>query len=245
MSITSSLLTTNTTHSNIPLTLPTEKNTLGFCKGAFRLFIGLEKKAFSINNRPIGISGVIPYWKCEKCTFEGPCIINTLPGQKRSKAEKTYDLKVRESSSTSGGGGGVLYRWGFLAKCHVHIKSTAELGTAEQRRGEYGSFGCIFCACEAQRRGWALSGNDIYTGTDEGGTKKGGGKKGADAASVNSGAIGGGTPIFGNVSSFMEHLQVHRREEMRPGIEMLGRVKGVAGRVPEKGEEFDVALLPL
>lgn len=204
MSMTSSL--------TAPLTLPTDKNTLGFCKGAFRMFIGLEKKAFSINNRPIGISGVIPYWKCEKCSFEGPCIINVLPGQKRSKAERTYDLKVRECS-----GGGVLYRWAFLAKCHVMIKSTAELNTPEQRRGEYGSFGCIFCASEAQRRGWALSGNDIYTGADE---AKKGKKHAADAVSVNSGA-GGGTPIFGNVGSFMDHLQVHRREE------------------------FDIALLPL
>ncbi len=63
-------------------------------------------------------------------------------------------------------------------------------------------------------------------------------------SSVGAGA-GGGTPIFGNVASFMEHLQVHRREEMRPGIEMMGRLRGLAGRVPEKGEEFDVALLPL
>jgi hypothetical protein len=43
----------------------------------------------------------------------------------------------------------------------------------------------------------------------------------------------------------MEHLQLHRREEMRPGVEMLGRIKGVAGRVPEEGEQFDVALLPI
>jgi hypothetical protein len=122
----------------------------------------------------------------------------------------------------------------------VHIKSTAELNTPEQRRGEYGSFGCMFCACEAQRRGWALSGNDIYTGEKEK-------KKGGDAVSLNGGSQqgGGGTPIFGNVGSFMEHLQVHRREEMRPGIEMLGRVRGVAGRRPEVGEEFDLALLPL
>ena len=82
-----------------------------------------------------------------------------------------------------------------------------------------------------------MSGNDIYTGEKE--------KKKGDAVSVNSGGQGGGTPIFGNVGSFMEHLQVHRREEMRPGIEMLGRVRAVAGRRPEAGEEFDLALLPL
>jgi hypothetical protein len=216
-----------------PLTLPTDKNTLGFCKGAFRLFIGLEKKAFSINNRPIGISGIIPYWRCDKCTFEGPCIINVLPGQKRSKAEKTYDLRVRECQ-----GGGVLYKWAFLAKCHVSIKSSADVNTPEQKRGEYGSFGFVFCACEAQRRGWALSGNDIYTGADDAKKKKG------DAVSVNSGQ-GGGTPIFGNVQSFMEHLQVHRREDMRPGVDMCGRLKAVVGRAPERGEEFDIALLPV
>jgi hypothetical protein len=232
MSITSSM--------NAPLTLPTDKNTLGFCKGAFRLFIGLEKKAFNINNRPLGISGVIPYWKCEKCPFEGPCITTypvQLPGQKKAKPEKSFDLKPRECV-----GGGVLYKWAFLAKSHVQIKSSAELGSVEQRRGEYGSFGCIFCAGEAVRRGWALSGSDIWTGLKEKDkhNKRGGG----DGGSINSGT-GGGTPIFGNLGSFMEHLQVHRREDMRPGVEMMGRVRGVAGRAPEVGEEWEVVLLPL
>jgi hypothetical protein len=175
-----------------PLILPTDKNILGFCKGAIRLFAGLENKAFAINNRPVGISGVIlPYWKCQKCPFEGLCILNWPLGQKRSKAKITYDLQVRKCA-----GGGVLYRWAFLAKCHVSIRSAAELGTPEQRHGDYGTFGtfgCIFCACEAQRRGWALSGNDIY-GWTEG--KDYGMKHGRDAASVDSGA-GAGTPSSG------------------------------------------------
>lgn len=134
-----------------------------------------------------------------------------------------------------------MYKWAFLAKCHVHIKSSAELNTPEQRRGEYGSFGCVFCACEAQRRGWALSGSDIWT-SPEGKSKD----KDKDKGSAGIGKEGGGgTPIFGNIGSFMEHLQVHRREEMRPGVEMLGRVRGVVGRRPEEGEEWEVCLLPL
>ena len=153
----------------------------------------------------------------------------------------------------------MLYKWSFLAKCHVSIKSQPTtfsptycyIGPGEeQKSGEFGSFGCVFCACEAQRRGWALSGNDILTDTEEEEGKnmfrRAKEKRNGDAASIaESAGGGGGTPIFGNVSSFMEHLQVHRREEMRPGIEMCGRLKAVVGRAPAKDEDFEIALLPL
>lgn len=54
-----------------------------------------------------------------------------------------------------------------------------------------------------------------------------------------------GAPIFGNVASFMEHLQMHREVEGRPGVEMQTRAKCVVGRVAEMTEDFDINLPPL
>ncbi len=103
--------------SNAPLNLPTEKSTLGFCKCATRLFLSpnsdpKQSKSLSIANRPVGFNSMIPYWKCQKCNFEGPLSTvvtvadETDKKRKKGKEEKILDHKVRVSI-----GGGVRYRW--------------------------------------------------------------------------------------------------------------------------------------
>ncbi|ERF69596.1 hypothetical protein EPUS_01926 [Endocarpon pusillum Z07020] len=52
-------------------------------------------------------------------------------------------------------------------------------------------------------------------------------------------------PMFGNVQSFMQHLEMHRTEQGTPGVEMQGRMKCVVGRAADPGEDFDVNFLPL
>ncbi|KAF7505848.1 hypothetical protein GJ744_012470 [Endocarpon pusillum] len=52
-------------------------------------------------------------------------------------------------------------------------------------------------------------------------------------------------PMFGNVESFMQHLEMHRTEQGTPGVEMQGRLKCVVGRAAEPGEDFDVNFLPI
>ena len=136
-----------------PLTLPTDKDLLGFCKGAFRLQIGLEAKAFKLANRPVGYSGMISTWRCEKCVFEGP-VHNTsvlVEGKKKPsyKPVKLFDPKVRISETQ-----GIRYKWAFLAKCHVVMKGMVPFDTALGKSGAWGSFGCIFCAAEGKQRGW-------------------------------------------------------------------------------------------
>jgi hypothetical protein len=55
---------------------------------------------------------MIPYWKCQKCNFEGPLSTvvtvadETDKKRKKGKEEKILDHKVRVSI-----GGGVRYRW--------------------------------------------------------------------------------------------------------------------------------------
>lgn len=207
-----------------PLNLATDKNTLGFCKGAQRLQVGLEKKAFSAATRPLGVTGMIQYWRCEKCNFEGPMHSSlATTGKKAGKQEKTFDPKIRVS-----GENGVRYRWTFLAKSHVQCKTMPE----GVRDGSFGTFQCIFCVAEGERRGWLAGG---------------GGPKG-DGSSVMSGTSGASRTsgaLFGNVSSFMEHLALHRRQAWWPCQEMCNRMKCVVGRVAEAGEDFDVNLLPL
>lgn len=143
---------------------------------------------------------------------------------KKGKEEKIFDNKVRVSN-----GGGVRYRWVFLAKCHVQLKGVIDQGSRAQREGEVGGFGCIFCCAEGVARGWVGAANG--------------------AGSVKSGSSGGGdgkaAPVFGNVTSFMEHLEIHRKEEGWPSAEMLGRMKCVVGRKAGSDEEWDVNLVPV
>ena len=234
-----------------PLTLPTDKDLLGFCKGAFRLQIGLESKAFKVANRPVGYSSMIQFWRCEKCSFEGPMHNSAVlsDGKKKQnwKAIKLFDPRIRLSES-----GGIRYKWAFLAKCHAAMKGMVPYETALGQSGAFGTFGCIFCAAEGKQRGWLdkpLSGGDGASLAGSGASvrsstsantavKKKGGSNGAEPNS---------TPMFGNVGSFMAHLEaVHRPEEGWPNAEMQGRMKLVVGRTAPMDEEgWDVNFVPL
>lgn len=205
-----------------PLNLPTEKNLYGFCKGAFRLQAGFERKAFGINNRPQGFSGMVAFWRCEKCNFEGP-IHNSVvtEGKKKGKPDRTFDPKVRVSL-----GGGVRYRWIFLAKCHVTVKSTIE----GNKDGSFGSYSCIFCCAEGHLRGWTSTSNGDAAST---------------TGSIKSTSTSGGAATYGNIESFLDHLEMHRKQDGWPNAEMLGRMKCVVGRVARPDEEWDVNFVPV
>ena len=222
-----------------PLSFPSDKATLGFCKGAARLQLGgLDKKAITLSTRPAGLTGSIQFWKCKECNFEGPLhtsIPIAIAGSKKSKPEKTFDPKIRVSSPENG----IRYRWAFLAKCHVYVRMMPE----GVRDGTFGSFQCVFCAVEAERRGWSSATSNL-SGTDGASTFSGSsGKTGHGAGGAGSnGAVG---PVFGNVGAFMDHLGVHRRNGWWPCEEVCRRFKVVVGRVAEMGEEFDVNFTPI
>ncbi|KAL8243675.1 hypothetical protein R6Q59_009933 [Mikania micrantha] len=211
---------TTSSSSSGPATLPTDKNLLGFCKGAFRLQAGMEKKAFVVANRPLGYSSMVQYWKCDKCYFEGPCTTLIRPGSK--KPEKIFDPVIRSY-------GGIRYRWAFLAKSHVPLKSVADGKTD----GTYGGFCCVFCTAEGTQRKWNLLPATFS----------------ADKSSIRSSSSGAsssaGTAVFGNIHGFMDHLEIHRQPEYAPGQEMQGRMKVIMGRAATRGEEFDINFLPL
>lgn len=130
----------------LPLILPTEKHLQGFCKGAFKTFIGQQNKAFSVASRPYGVSSNITLWQCGKCHIQGP--LKTVSVERRlgkKKEEKIFDPKVRTSpvKGIDGQVGGVRYKWIFLAKCHVPLKTHVDW-LAEPKAakvGEVGGFG--------------------------------------------------------------------------------------------------------
>lgn len=221
-----------------PLLLPTDKNLLGFCKGAFRLQAGMERKAFSLANRPIGFASMTSYWRCDKCNFEGPVhtTVHIPEGKKKPKPERVFDPKVRTSES-----GGIRYRWAFLARCHVSLKGVVPHDLPDGQDGIFGSFGCIFCCAEGKQRGWLDTLTRIDTGLDSISKSSASVKSGHTAnTSVKLDGTGGGfaTPIFGNVSSFMQHLDsVHRGHDGWPNMEMMGRFRIVVGRVAYDEEE--------
>ena len=146
--------------------------------------------------------------------------------KKKSKEEKVFDPKVRVSL-----GGGVRYKWSFLAQSHCSLKSQVDYMSKEAKEGEIGAFQCIFCCAEGGARGWTTNGN--MNGD----------------ASVRSGSTGSGgrnAPVFGNLPSFLEHLdQTHRTEAGWPSAEMLGRMKCVVGRIAGGAEEWLINITPL
>jgi hypothetical protein len=195
---------------------------------------------------------MMQYWRCEKCSFEGPVHNSAVLAEGKRKVNwkpvKLFDPKVRINES-----GTIRYRWAFLAKCHVAMKGIAPFETALGQSGAWGSFGCIFCTAEGKQRGWldkgprsgdgaslAGSGGSVRSGsTANSGARKSDGKKG--------GAEPNSTPIFGNIGSFLAHLEtVHRAEDGWPNAEMQGRMKLVVGRTaPSEEEGWDINFVPL
>ena len=68
-----------------------------------------------------------PYWRCSKCSFEGRLI-------KDAKGKSSTDPRIW-------GAHGILYRWEFLFKSHVHLKDRLS-------NPLNATFGCIFCCAE-------------------------------------------------------------------------------------------------
>lgn len=102
----------------------------GYCKGAYKLQVGLEKESVNLRNQSVSMTGQSNYWACasSKCAFEGPAC-------KKGK-RWFFDETVRESD-------GVQYRWTFLAKCHV-ASSRVYNGQCDYQ--------CVFCGVQPSSR---------------------------------------------------------------------------------------------
>ncbi|KAL9074221.1 MAG: hypothetical protein Q9161_002415 [Pseudevernia consocians] len=130
------------THQLIPTTSPiisrpqTNQSALlgsqnpygGYCKGGYKMQVGLDKESVKLRSQSVSMTGESNYWACasSKCAFEGPAC-------KNGKGKKwTFDDTVRVSNA-------VQYRWTFLAKCHVSVPKV--------KNGKY-DYQCIFCGVQ-------------------------------------------------------------------------------------------------
>ena len=102
----------------------------GYCKGAYKLQVGLEKESVNLRNQSVSMTGQSNYWACasSKCAFEGPAC-------KKGKSW-FFDETVRKSDA-------VQYRWSFLAKCHVASSRVYD--------GQY-DYQCVFCGVQPSSR---------------------------------------------------------------------------------------------
>ena len=98
----------------------------GFCKGAFKMQVGLNRESVKLRSQSVSMTGESNYFACAsaKCAWEGPACKNGKHWE--------FDDTVRASN-------GVQYRWTFLAKCHV------ALSKVKNRLYDYQ---CVFCGVQ-------------------------------------------------------------------------------------------------
>ncbi|KAL8996614.1 MAG: hypothetical protein Q9169_003896 [Polycauliona sp. 2 TL-2023] len=110
--------------------LPSEANNYsGFCKGAWRLQIGDQKKALQECQRPGNMYGAVKFWQCKHCNFQGRLI-------QRDKKTKDFDQQIMLAE-------GIQFRWVFLFKSHVECKDANPNPLKSP-------FGCMFCCAEGK-----------------------------------------------------------------------------------------------
>ncbi|EXJ94352.1 hypothetical protein A1O1_02746 [Capronia coronata CBS 617.96] len=210
------------------LNIPNESNLAGFCKGAVRTQLGGRKKGFSLEHKRGG-KGQGYFFRCTKCSFQGPASISTsLPsgGRAAIKREKTFDTQVRVSE------GGIKYRWAFLAKSHV-------VGQAASSDGHNSNdiFGCYFCCAEGTAKGWVDETDTLTAQLATLGTF--GDKKNRSNSKPNV------TPRFVGLRAFLAHLETHRTASWTPGIIVANEMNCIVGRAANDCEDFDLNLPPL
>jgi hypothetical protein len=119
------------------------------------------------------------------------------------------------------------------------VVSSLDVAGGKANRGNR----CIFCCAEGQSRGWEGSGFNHMHNNGDGGSVKSSSTGNSGKTTDSGGALH--TPVFKDVLSFLEHLEMHRVGSGAPGPEMLGRMKAVCGRTAGESEEWEVNFLPL
>ena len=107
--------------------LPSEQNDYaGFCKGAWKLQLGL-KKAFTIRSRPekFKFTSLTLYWRCSKCNFEGGPVCNTTTTTTESipTTNNNNNINRRRKSST-------MYRLPFISSSSWPIDPSTTISSS-------------------------------------------------------------------------------------------------------------------
>ncbi|KAJ5513834.1 hypothetical protein N7463_003386 [Penicillium fimorum] len=128
--------THSSTESTRPLWPPSKSNNyLGFCKGAWKVHTGF--RGFRVYTEPgSGYYTQQSWLRCAHCAFEAPM------APRSSTRNPQFEGSVRTHKAS-----GVRYRFGFLAKSHVHCKRDSASHFAPNT--PRGAFCCVFCCAMA------------------------------------------------------------------------------------------------
>lgn len=206
-------------------------NYYNFCKGAWTLREEF-KKGLVVRNKPVGMYTSCLIWQCKECNFEGPSF----------GAKKPYITDPRSYTYTHDLAGAeitVKYKWIFLAKSHVKIKSGSFLRpiAVEQDTG---------LPHDLHVRGFLNHGSNGSSNSDLSKDKNAHDdskylhKPGYSYGCTFCCAEGHVTSVYGNADTLLRHVaEVHAAGEPL-SADAQTRTKCIVGRAPAKGEEWDV-----
>ncbi|KKY21299.1 hypothetical protein UCDDS831_g04367 [Diplodia seriata] len=211
-------------------------NYYNFCKGAWSLREEF-KKGLTVRNKPVGMYTSCLVWQCKECNFEGPSFGNKKPYM---TDPRTYTF-VHELPS-SGASITVRYKWIFLAKNHVKIKSGLLRPTATENEQTVSSLNGFLGSHHHQRSSSCdLTQKDNSAVDDTKYLHKPGYSYGCSFCC----AEGRVTSVYGTAETLLRHVAeahaapaVAGRQQL--SADALARTKCVIGRTPEKTEEWDV-----
>lgn len=203
-------------------------NYYNFCKGAWSLREEF-KKGLVTRNKPVGMYTSCLVWQCKECSFEGPTFGNKKP---YLTDPRTYTY-VHDSAT-------IKYKWIFLAKSHVKLKSGPFLRPAaveqdivapnDTVRGFFHQGGTGASASAVD-----LSGTKDKNALDE---EKYLHKPGYCYGCTFCCAEGRVTSVFGNADTLLRHVAEAHAAGLSADAQT--RTKCIVGRAPGKSEEWDV-----
>ncbi|KAL1640286.1 hypothetical protein SLS58_007102 [Diplodia intermedia] len=211
-------------------------NYYNFCKGAWSLREEF-KKGLTVRNKPVGMYTSCLVWQCKECNFEGPSFGNKKPYMTDPRTYTfVHELPSCGTSIT------VRYKWIFLAKNHVKIKSGLLRPTATENDQTVASLNGFLGSHHHQPSSSCdLTQKDNSAVDDTKYLHKPGYSYGCSFCC----AEGRVTSVYGTAETLLRHVAeahaapaVAGRQQL--SADELARTKCVIGRTPEKTEEWDV-----
>ncbi|KAK0663860.1 hypothetical protein DIS24_g1020 [Lasiodiplodia hormozganensis] len=210
-------------------------NYYNFCKGAWSLREEF-KKGLVVRNKPVGMYTSCLVWQCKECNFEGPTFGNKKPYMTDPRTYTfVHDVAGNGAPVT------VKYKWIFLAKSHVKIKSGLLRPTATENEQTVATLSG-FLGGHHQR---APSVSDVSKENGAVDETKYLHKPGYSYGCSFCCAEGHVTSVYGNAETLLAHVAEAHAAPAVTGrqplsADTLTRTKCVVGRTPEKTEEWEV-----
>ncbi|EKG20697.1 hypothetical protein MPH_01961 [Macrophomina phaseolina MS6] len=208
-------------------------NYYNFCKGAWSLREDM-KKSLVVRNKPVGMYTSCLVWQCKDCNFEGP----TFGAKKPYLTDPniyTYVHVMGDTHIT------VKYRWIFLAKSHVKVKSGSLLRLAATEHDTtsgnlVGFLANHACTTPKSSSDLSVAPKDKSSVEEHKYLSKPGYSYGCSFCC----AEGRVSSVYGNAETLFRHVAEAHFVAGQLSADAQARTKCVVGRAPAKDEEWDV-----